>query len=506
MPEDTAGGTAFLLVETGDKVSRLIDSMAAKVVAEHLRDKLAFDSESKSWLTWTGNHWKATQDTDKTISLVATIVDKGCGSKGYQQVYLNAIVRQMQLTGVLKRSKRPVNVVPFKNGLLDIGTVELKPATPEYSTDWILPHDYDETAECNNIQSWLLAAVDHDWDTYNLLRAWLAALIRGMPLQYILMLIGRGGSGKGVFQRLAVKMIGEANTATSTLSNLENNRFETAKHHGKSLALINEAGRFGGQLNMLKAMSGRDHIPLEIKHQQQNASFIYGGLFLLATNDDIASSDSGLERRRIAVRFSKLVTADERKDWQQRGGEESILHEEIPGLIRWLLQMPVDDIHRAFENLPERVVEENQLGMRAGSSVADWMFDECFLDPEVENQMGQYKAGEESSDHLYPAYRIWCEQSGRRNVAANRFKSELYDIALKLDHQLVDAKNENRQTIVYGICLNSVKSLFVDVPTVASMASEKKAPEGTEGTTLHKVSTEHAQWLADYNKAGSVRQ
>lgn len=193
---------AFLLEKNGDKMSRLIDSKAAKVVAKVVRNKLAYDSESKSWFIWAGNHWQPTQDSDKTTSLVAGVVDRGCGNLGYQQRYLNSIVRQMQLTGVLNRSARPENVVPFINGLLNIKTGELKPATPSYSTDWVLPHAYDETAECQTIQAWLFDAVDKDVGSFNLLRAWFAALIRGLPIQYILMLIGPGGSGKGVFQRL----------------------------------------------------------------------------------------------------------------------------------------------------------------------------------------------------------------------------------------------------------------------------------------------------------------
>jgi len=163
--------------------------------------------------------------------------------------------------------------------------------------------------------------------------------------------------------------------------------------------------------------------------------------------------------------------------------------------------MPVNEIYQAFENLPERVVEENLLGMRAGSSVADWMLDECFLDPEVENQMGIYKAGEENDVHLYPAYRTWCEQNGRRHVASNRFKSELFEVAQRLDHQLLDEKNESRQVVIYGICLNSVKSLFVDVPTVPSVPTNPKAPEGIEGTTRDKVFADNAEWLAEYDRA-----
>ena len=375
------------------------------------------------------------------------------------------------------------------------------------ATAWVLPHAYDEHGSCKNIQAWLLDTVDNDIDTFNLLRAWLAALIRGLPLQYILMLIGPGGTGKSVFQRLAIATIGELNTATSTLQALEGNPFETAKHYGKSLCLINEAGRFNGQLNMLKAMSGRDQIPLERKRQQQNGSFNYGGLILLATNDDITSSDSGIERRRVAVRFSKRVSAEQRKDWHTRGGEEAVLHLEIPGLIRWLLEMPVDDIYHAFEILPDRVTEENFLGMRAGSSVADWALDECFFDPEVYNQIGQYKPGAASCDHLYPAYRRWCEENGRSNpVASNRFKSELFEVAARLDHQLVDAKNENRQTIIYGVCLKSCKTMFPKVPSVPSVPTNSEALEGTEGTNGHIASSRNSEWLADYDRSSSFRR
>ena len=495
----------FLLENDRDKITRLIDSKAAKAVAKHLKDKLAYCSKSKSWLIWKNNHWNVTQDTDYATSLIAKIVDKGCGSHGYQQRYLNAIVRQMRLTGVLQREPSPATVVPFSNGLLNIESGELSQATPNYSTDWVLPHAYDEKAECDNIKAWLFDAVTKDKETFNLLRAWIAALVRGIPLQKILMLIGRGGSGKGVFQRLVIETIGEANSATSTLTSLEGNRFETAKHFGKSLCLINEAGRFGGQLSMLKAMSGGDYLPLERKHQQQSGSFKYKGLILLATNDDIASSDSGIERRRVAVRFSKHVTKEERREWQDRGGEEALLHAEIPGLIRWALQLPVREIHDAFENLPKRIVEENLLGMRSGSSVADWLISDCFLDPEVHNQMGLHEAGATKSDHLYPAYRIWCEQSGRKPLASNRFKSELFEVALTLDHQLVETKNEFRQVLIYGICLNSVKSLFANVPTVPSLPTKKKTIEGTEGTFHNKGSTEHAEWLAAYDHSGDIQ-
>ncbi|MCK7579072.1 MAG: DUF5906 domain-containing protein [Chromatiales bacterium] len=85
-------------------------------------------------------------------------------------------------------------------------------------------------------------------------------------------------------------LIGISNTAISTLQNLETNRFETAKLHGKRLCMINESGRHGGELNMLKAITGGDHIPIERKNVQQTGSFVFEGLVLMATNEPMVSS------------------------------------------------------------------------------------------------------------------------------------------------------------------------------------------------------------------------
>ncbi len=215
--------------------------------------------------------------------------------------------------------------------------------------DWCLPHRYEKDADCPNIKSWLSLSVDHDEETVQLLRAWLAALVRGIELQIFLVLIGRGGSGKGTFQRLCMALIGIGNAAICSLRDLEENRFETAKLYGKRLCMVNEAGKHGGALNMLKAITGGDHIPLERKHVQQSGSFVFGGLVLMATNEQVTSSDatSGLERRRITVRFPRSATPEERADWRERGGEEGVLHSEIPGLLNWLLAMPVKEIRRA---------------------------------------------------------------------------------------------------------------------------------------------------------------
>ncbi|HPB76839.1 MAG TPA: DUF5906 domain-containing protein, partial [Chromatiaceae bacterium] len=287
-------------------------------------------------------------------------VHDGCDYLGYRPTYLNGVSLLLQRRHLLRLPTFPAGTIPFQNGLLDIATGRLRQATPERSLDWCLPHAHDPEADCPTIRAWLLRNVEGDGATVELLRAWLAALLRGLPLQKFLVLIGRGGTGKGTFQRLALALVGEKNAAISALRDLEENRFETAKLYGKRLCMINEAGRHGGSINMLKAVTGQDHIPLERKHVQQSGSFVFGGLVLMASNEDLQTTDStsGLERRRLTVRFPVSATPEEKADWQARGGESKILHYELPGLINWCLRLSEEDIRARIESHPERVVSD----------------------------------------------------------------------------------------------------------------------------------------------------
>jgi putative DNA primase/helicase len=292
-----------------------------------------------------------------------------------------------------------------------------------------------------------------------------------------------------------VALAGESNTETSTLAAIENNRFELAKHYNKRLCVINEAGKFGGQLNMLKAMTGGDHLPIERKHQQQSGTFVYKGLVLMATNDDISTSDSGVARRRITVRFNKVASESQKKDWIDRGGETALLHQEIPGLIRHLIELSESDIYDRINNPPNRVKAENVLGLRAANSVADWLLEECEFDPKAKTQIGQYKPDDPlAGNKLFPAYRSWCDATGRTHPKAqNKFKSSLIETAATLGHELTESRCiDTRVVFIGGLKLR--KTFSANMPSVPSSGFETEGTyqysEGTEATegTFEKTS------------------
>lgn len=504
-----------LLDEDADgKARRVIDSLAAVIVAEQMRGRLAWDADAKVWHTWKGTHWEPQPTGHVADRLLADAVHVGTDPIGYRLNYLQGITQIIQRRGLLPPAEIPDNLVPFLNGLLDPHTRTLRSATPACAADWVLPHRYDPKAQCPTIKKWLKDSVEGDAETVELLRAWLAALLRGIALQRFLMLLGRGGSGKGTFQRLVTALVGIRNTAISTLGNLEENRFEVAKLYGKRLCMINEAGRHGGALNMLKAVTGGDHLPLERKHVQQSGSFVFSGLVLLATNEDMQSSDStsGLERRRLTVRFPRIVTPEDRAAWEARGGEEAVLHAEIPGLVNWLLELTPTQIRERIEKPPARVLADNLLSMAAGNSVADWMLECCAFDPKSATQIGvkrEIKTGSEvffenARSWLYPSYLTHAKESGRQHpVSIRKFQSTVVDIGQTLGHTLLHMRHPNTRAY-------SIKGLRLlktgETPPNPSGTGSIPEPSGIDNPLKRMNRKDNAQLYPDNSDAHETTQ
>ena len=205
-------------------------------------------------------------------------------------------------------------------------------------------------------------------------------------------------------------------------------------------------------------MLGKSDRLLERKHQQQHGDFIYEGLVIIASNEHLATTDhtSGLDRRRLTVAFDRRVTDLEKMAWQAQGGEDVVLHSELPGLVNWLLELSQDDISNIIRNPPANTQKANFKAMTAGNPLAEWITESCMPDAEAWVQIGEKREireqGQEtkfehSTERLYPNYLTWCQRHGRSAHSVRRFREILVDTLKTMKVDVI----ESRRSLGQGI-------------------------------------------------------
>jgi len=465
-------------------------SEAALLLAGKLKGLFAYAIESACWYRFEDAHWKESKQL-ATDEAVTALLYAGAGHLGFSNAYQTGVSALLTKGRALSKGVTAKGIIPFENGLLDVAAKTLIATTPENALTWCLPFKYIPAAQCPQFIQWLETALDGDRETVLLLRAFINATLTGRPdLQRFMHLIGPAGTGKSTFGRLLFAIVGAANSTTTTLKQLEQNRFETAGIHGKRLVCIEEADKYGGSVSVLKAMTGQDPLRLERKNQQQSGNFIYGGQVLMMSNERLATTDytSGIERRRVTVEFSRRITAEERAGWERRGGEEAILHAEIPGVINWALELSRDQVTEAFRLMPSRVLRANLEASLFNNPLADWLVEHCIPSPEAKGQIGDGRqvvatTGERvfinADERLYPNYLLWCQRSGRENVSLQRFSSTLVDAAQQFGAQLVKKRTGELGTHLEGVRLRR-----------DGEQSWKECLEGWQNPTLVQVGVE----------------
>ncbi len=270
------------------------------------------------------------------------------------------------------------------------------------------------------------------------------ALVGG-EVQKFLELIGAGGTGKSTLIRLLVAFIGEKNHASTDLKNLETNRFEAAALYGKKLALISDSSRYGGEVSVLKALTGGDPVRLEKKNVQQSGSFVFDGVVVIASNEAIQTADytSGLGRRRMPVNFNSKVTDADKAKWSAVGGIEAAMHKELAGLLNWATSMQDSEVKRVIGGINGQMTQTQRDHLVETNKIAAWLDDNIVCDPgaiivigcSMKKKTDTSEINQARRDRLYANYELWCDDNAVHPVALNRFTANVLDVCglMKID-------------------------------------------------------------------------
>jgi phage/plasmid-associated DNA primase len=390
------------------------------------------------WQQWTGTHWRDVFGDDA----IARVLERFAVLQGWQNRELSTL---RSLQAAFRRSIEPATasgapgLLPFRNGCLVLDDKHFIPHAPEHGNTWALPYDYCAAATCPGIEAFLLDRL-RDPANVALFRAFARALLTGDRLKCFLEVTGPGNTGKTVIVNLLEALVGRENAAAGTLQRLEDRsqRFETAKLAGKRLTVFAECQDYSGQLQTLKALTGDDAIPAEVKGGRHFDFTFTGGVVLVGNGPIRASDPSGavINRRRSLIVPGVVPAGQERQllESDGTGGWRGELAVELAGLVNWALAMPAA---AALEALARDVcslarAEAKLETLLATDLLADWAEQHLIWEPKNIGDKS-LRVGSLDGDpgaFLFPSYVRFVEQQGRnsRPLSLKVFKTKLVDL------------------------------------------------------------------------------
>lgn len=436
--------TPLIPASSGDRPKKANKPPHAAVIAaelaEQYRSKLAWHDKEQVWYRYEADSpgiWG--EESEIAVGAVVLAELEAMVGRAFGSAYVSDVTKLLKYKLLVKHWDEREDLIPLIDGVLCKNTLELLPHSPGYHLTWSVPIRWaDRTIGCEPIKAWMLeimkgdsacAAAKADRTLVEVLRALLNCVIFSRAnYQRYLEAIGPGGTGKGTFFRLASALVGDKNVFPTTLKNLEENRFELAAAAKAKLIIITEAEKYGGEVNVLKALTGEDKNRIEIKGRQQKCGdgFTFKGFVFLSANEPCQNADytSGLERRRLSVPFTLQTPPEKRRDLDEE------FKPYLAGLLDWVLTMPESEVRALVLNTKKTVPALAKVYGEAlcdSNPMADWL-DNCIIhDPGTKTYVG-VDDPEKVQSWLYANYVYYIRRVNGRTISTRRYSKLLEDL------------------------------------------------------------------------------
>jgi P4 family phage/plasmid primase-like protien len=307
--------------------------------------------------------------------------------------------------------------LPFKNGLLHLETLELKPFTPEVIFTYKLNDDYAPEAQCPVFLQWLHEVQTPDniqtlqeYAGYNLLPE--------MPFHKSTWFLGEGRNGKTTYLTTIESILGAHNTTHINIQELNGeNRFIEYQFYGKLVNISSEPStKQELQTPLFKKLTGNDTISAELKNMQKRVTFkSYTKWYILGNKyPKVSDNTTAFKQRLLIIKWEKQFLEgqgqiqDIEKRWLNNPTERS-------GIINWMIQ----GLKRLQQNAKFSVTQTQEQTMiefeRASDSITAWLHER------VNYNLNKHV----TRDNAYDDYTTYCEYYGLYNVDKNKFIARL---------------------------------------------------------------------------------
>jgi putative DNA primase/helicase len=353
------------------------------------------------------------------------------------------------------RSPRDLPVIHAANGMFRLeedGAFSRHKFSPEFRSRNPIGIEYDKNAQAPKFKSQLLEGLSAE-DKETLQRYYGLVLIGGNRAQKLLMLLGKGGTGKGTIVRLGNLVIGRSNIGQLRVGEIDG-RFESYRLLGKLLLTVVEATydclqKSGAEI--IKALVGHDPMDAEKKNVAAPISFDGNFPIIYVSNEDpnirLSGDESAWERRLVPLLFPK-----ERPSGSKivDNYEEVIFEEEARGVFAWMMEGAIrhwkelingEDFART--DVQKRRVQEI---IARSKSVLSFVLD---------GLKASLTTGDLTTDELYDGYVSFCNNNRWHSYPERKFAEIVRPLILQhfgvsQSHDVVRPKPNGKTATLRG--------------------------------------------------------
>jgi putative DNA primase/helicase len=448
---------------TADRDEDATDVVNARLFAREHGDAVRYVHDRKRWLWWTGKRW-AVDENGAVTRLAMETVDRLFAraidaSRAERPTLLKRAKSAESATKIramleLAQSIEPIainsrlldvdpNLLNVDNGTIDLKTFEIRPHDCADLITRIVPASYDPDAPatCPTFEGFINRIMGENPRLVAFIQRVVGYCLTGDTSEQVLFIFwGIGANGKSTLILIVEDMLAgyaircrvetlllkrEAGSATPDVARLAGARFIGAVE-AQDGRRLDEA--------MVKELTGGDTI---------TARFLYGqpfefrpvGKIVLVTNHrpTVYGTDEAIWRRIRLVPFAVFIPPEDRDPHlidKLRGEMDGILAWAIRGCEEW---------RRVGLDPPPEVTEATATYRLSEDRLAEFIEDECVLDPPVERKHAD----------LFHRYKDWADRNGEVQMSPKAFSKALDD--RRIEKKTLKNRNSTRVRVGIGL-------------------------------------------------------
>ncbi len=233
--------------------------------------------------------------------------------------------------------------IPFRNGILDLGTRSLRDTKPGDYVIRPIPHDFDPNVsyEGTTFRGFMREVVPDEKQLKTLQEFTGYLFARGeLPYQKAMMLVGEPAAGKGSFLRVVQTMLGDENIMNASLQQLTGSQFSAYRLENKLANIYPDLSGKGLDASEVKTLTGDDNREVEQKYNDPKDIRVTAKLmFAMNETPPLENDDDAFYRRLLFAEFPNRHTDNPNDGYPDidQSIEDKIKGEEIQAVINWAL-------------------------------------------------------------------------------------------------------------------------------------------------------------------------